>query len=216
MNRIACFLLPAVLGALASVQEASSSWDFSGDEVEKEPGGFYFDETDRAPAAKWRVVEHDGGRVLAQLDRSRGRNRSALAVVKDSRYEDLKLTVRIKAVEGSQDQSGGVVWRYRNSENYLLARLSVSGRNVRLYRVVRGNRVKFGEEDDLRLKPNTWYTLRVEHKGDRIKVYLNDDVLFVERDRHFRDAGKIGLWSGADSLTYFDDFRVQKLEDDNR
>jgi hypothetical protein len=93
-----------------------------------------------------------------------------------------------------------------------MVRLNVSERDVRLYRVVRGNRVKFGEEDDLRLQTNTWYQLRVDHEGDRIKVYLNDDVLFVERDRHFRDAGKVGLWAGADSLTYFDDFLARPLE----
>jgi hypothetical protein len=39
-------------------------------------------------------------------------------------------------------------------------------------------------------------------------------MLFDERDRHFNRAGKIGLWTRADSVVYFDDLRVQDLDDD--
>jgi hypothetical protein len=119
----------------------------------------------------------------------------------------------MKAVEGDIDQAGGLVWRYRNSENYLVARLDISERNVRLYRFVRGNRVQFGVEKDLDVRLGQWYTLRIEHRGREIKVYLDDEVLFIERDRHFRRPGKIGLWTKSDSVIYFDDLEAKKLED---
>jgi hypothetical protein len=150
------------------------------------------------------------------LDRSRDRGRYALAVLDDVSLEDLRLSVRIKAVEGRMDQAGGVVWRYRNSENYLVARLDVSERNVRLYRFVRGNRVQFGAQDNLDVELGQWYTLRVEHRGREIKVYLNDEVLFIERDRHFTREGKIGLWTKADSVMHFDDLQATRLGSPNR
>jgi hypothetical protein len=56
--------------------------------------------------------------------------------------------------------------------------------------------------------------LRVEHKGDTVKVYLDDEVLIVEKDRHFREAGKVGLWTKADAQTYFDDFLIRVPHED--
>lgn len=206
-------LLLTFLTAFASADACESKWDFEKDEVGEKPKGFYFDETGRAPDGKWRVVEDEGNKVLGQLDQSRDRNRFALAVVEDSSIEDVQISVRIKAVKGDIDPAGGVVWRYRNSENYLVARLDTSERNIRLYRFVRGNHVQFDVEGDLDVKAGEWYTLRVEHKGREIKVYLNDDVVIVERDRHFTRPGKVGLWTKADSVIYFDNFEVRDLDD---
>jgi hypothetical protein len=206
-------VLTLILAGLGS-QPCSSTWKFESDREEREPKGFYFDETGRAPGAKWRVLRDGDNNVLAQLDTSREKNRFALAVVEDVRLKDVKLTVRIKAVAGDVDQSGGLVWRYRNSENYLVARLSVPDKSVCLYRVVGGNRIKFGEQEKLSLKAGTWYTLRVDHRGRNIKVYLDNEALFVEKDRHFDDSGKVGLWTRADAVTYFDDFEAKDLDCD--
>lgn len=203
-----------LLATMASAGPAlPATWDFQADTVGEPPQGFYFQVTgNKAPPGKWRVLEDAGGRVLAQLDRTRSDRRSALAVVDNLALKDVRLTSRIKVVVGDEDRAGGVVWRYQDSENHLLARLSVREGNVRLYRVVDGNRVKFGGEDGLKLAPNRWYTLRVEHRGRRIKIYLDDEMLFDEDDRHFTKAGKVGLWTRADSVTYFDDVRAVDLD----
>jgi hypothetical protein len=119
----------------------------------------------------------------------------------------------LKAVEGDVDQAGGVMWRYRDSENYLVARLDVSERNLRLSRVRDGNRVQFGLKEKLDVKLGQWYTLRVEHRGREVKVYLDDEVLIIERERHFRRPGRVGLWTIADSVVHFDDFQAERLDD---
>ena len=121
---------------------------------------------------------------------------------------------KIKVVAGDEEQSGGIVWRYKNSENYLLARLDPEEKNVRVYRVVDGNRVRFGGEQRKKLALNQWYTLRIEHRGSLVKVYLDDEMLFDERDRHFTKAGKVGLWTKGDAVVHFDDVRAQELTDD--
>jgi hypothetical protein len=198
--------------AVLSSPAGAETWDFEKDQVDGPPKGFYFDVTRRGPKAKWRVVQDGDNRVLAQLDTSRQRRRYALAVVEDLKFKDVKLKAKIKVAAGNGEPTGGVVWRYKNSENYLVARLDFSDNRVRLYRVVNGNRVMFGRGDKLPLRADQWYTLRVEHKDNKIKVYLDDEVLIVEKDRHFRNAGKVGLWTQADAETYFDDFFVEGLE----
>jgi hypothetical protein len=190
----------------------SWTWNFDMDAIDGKPAGFYFDETEDGPRGKWRVVDDAGNHVLAQLDRRRERERYALAVVDDSSLEHVEASVRMKAVAGDLDQAGGVMWRYRDSENYLVARLDVSERNVRLYRFRDGNRVQFGVAEDLDVVVGQWYALRVEHRGREVKVYLDDDILIMERERHFRRPGRVGLWAKSDSVMHFDDFRAARLE----
>lgn len=190
------------------------TWSFDGDSVGKPPAGFYFDTTNDRPDGKWQIVADEGRQVLAQLDNQRDRHRLALAVVKDINEKDVRVSCKIKVVSGAVEQSAGIVWRYRNSENYLAARLDPVEKNVRLYRVVDGHRVSFGGEDRKKLEINRWHTLRIEHRRGLVKVYLDDEMLFDERDRHFTRAGKIGLWTKGDTIVYFDDLRVQELDDD--
>jgi hypothetical protein len=206
-------LLILLSAGLLFADERKWSWSFDEDKPGEKPNGFYFAETEDARPARWEVKVDQGEHVLAQLDRTRDRERYALAVVDDLSIKDVKVAVRMKAVDGDLDQAGGVTWRYRNSENYLVARLDISERNVRLYRFVNGNRVQFGVKEDLDVQKGAWYKLRVEHDGSEVKVYLDDDILFIERTPHFRRSGKIGLWAKSDSVMYFDDFQAADLDD---
>lgn len=191
------------------------TWDFESDAAGKTPEGFYFDTTRETTDGKWEIIRDGDSNVLAQVDRNRSESRFALAVVRDSGFEDLRLSVRLKAVEGDVDQTGGIIWRYRNSENYYLLRADVSERKVRLYRVVNGNRIQFAHEENVRLSPNTWHVLKVEHDGEKIKAYLDDEMLFKTKDRAFHKRGKIGLWTQADAVTYFDELRIEDLDNDD-
>jgi hypothetical protein len=189
-----------------------TTWSFESDEVDKAPAGFEFATTAKTPAGKW-VVRKDGEtKVLAQTDADKTNGRYALAVVKDSSFKDLKLSVRAKPISGEVDQAAGLVWRYKDQDNYYLVRSNVLESNVRLYRVVNGNRTKFAGKEEVKLKAGEWHTLRVEHKGTAIKVFLNDDKLFESEDKAFPDAGKIGVWTKADSVTWFDDLAVDELK----
>jgi len=207
MNKVLVILLACLLNG----EQAEWTWSFDKDDVGAKPAGFYFDETGKAPPGKWEIVDDEGNRVLARLDRVPKRHHYALAVAKDPELKDVKVSVRLKAVEGKLDPAGGVMWRYRDSENYLCARLDVTERNVRLYRFVEGNRIKFGLAENLDVKRGEWYTLRVEHAGKHVKVYLDDEALFIEHDWHFRRPGKTGVWAKSDSVIYFDDLHVKRL-----
>jgi hypothetical protein len=203
-----------LIALVALMTTVDKTWSFAADAVNEPPRGFYFDTTDNRPKGKWQVIADGDRRVVAQLDASRDARRLALAVVKDVKLENVRLSCRIKVVSGMAEQSAGILWRYKDSENYLMARLDTGDKNVRLYRVVRGHRVRFGGQECKKLKVDGWYTLRIEHRGDKIKVYLDDEMLFDERDRHFTAPGKIGLWTKGDSIAYFSDLRVQELNDE--
>jgi hypothetical protein len=207
-------LFAALLAALLSGEPQQSKWDFEKDAIGEKPAGFSCGATRKAPPGKWQVVEDEGERVLAQTDQTREKWRYALAVVDDTSLKDVKLSVRVKAIKGDLDQGGGLVWRYRDPENYLVARLDVADRDVRLFRVADGNTTPFGIKQDVDLKPGQWYTLRVDHKGCDIKVYLDEDIMIMKHEKHFERSGKIGLWTKSDSVMHFDDLKVKQLQSD--
>ena len=207
------FVLTILVGA--SIATASHPkqkvWDFEENSFEELSRVFYFDETGDASKATWRLIKEGGNQILHQSANISGSTPYALAVVDKSKFQDVSLTVRVKAGAAAGQPKAGVVWRYRNSENYLVACLDFQDDRIRLYRVVRGNRVMFGAGEEIILKPGIWYTLRVEHRGDRIKVYLDNEAFIIEKDKHYRESGKVGLWTQTDAATSFDDLRVAHL-----
>jgi hypothetical protein len=50
--------------------------------------------------------------------------------------------------------------------------------------------------------------LRLENIGNKIICYYDGAKKIEAMDYTFQDADKIGLWTKADSVTYFDDLRV--------
>lgn len=197
-----CFLL-AWAGA--------TTWTFE-TEFDRPPAGFEFATTKKTPPGRW-VVKKDGDNgVLAQLDTDSSESRFAMAIVKGPSYKDLVLSVRAKPISGEVDQAAGLVWRYQDPDNYYVVRSNILERNVRLFRVFNGNRIKFAGKEEIKMKAGEWHELKVEHRGDAIKVFLNGTPLFEAEDRTFRGAGKIGVWTKADSITWFDDLCVEEIK----
>ncbi len=79
--------------------------------------------------------------------------------------------------------------------------------NYRLYRVVDGVRQRFAGAN-VRVTGNEWHTLRVENVGNQIRCYFDGELQITASDDTFPKVGKVGLWTKADSVTYFDDFTV--------
>lgn len=118
--------------------------------------------------------------------------------------------VRLKPEKGSEDQAGGVVWRWRNGDSYYVARANALENNVSLYHTTNGRRhtIKYV---DAPVPGNRWHTLRVEFAGKRIKVLLDGKPYIEQEDDHIGGAGKVGVWTKADSVIAFDDFSYGAL-----
>jgi hypothetical protein len=129
-----------------------------------------------------------------------------VALLDGTSYQDLDLTVAMKAVAGEEDQGGGPVWRAKDKENYYIARYNPLENNYRVYKTVNGRRQQLGTADvkgDL-----AWHTLRIVMNGDHIECYLDGTKYLDVRDATFGEAGKIGLWTKADAQTHFDNVEV--------
>jgi Domain of Unknown Function (DUF1080) len=60
---------------------------------------------------------------------------------------------------------------------------------------------------DVPVPAGQWHTLRIEFAGTRFGVIYNGKKLFEVEDATFKEAGNIGLWTKADSVTVFNDLR---------
>jgi hypothetical protein len=55
-------------------------------------------------------------------------------------------------------------------------------------------------------------TLRVEFAASRFKVSFNGAPTFEVEDATFAEAGQVGLWTKADSVTAFDSFSYGEVK----
>ena len=128
--------------------------------------------------------------------------------LKGASIENGSVQVKFKALSGRRDQAAGVMWRWKDGNNYYVARANALENNVALYYTSNGRRntIKYA---DAPVAKNAWHTLRVEFVGASIKVSLNGKVYIDEQDARITGAGAVGLWTKADSVTAFDDFAFE-------
>lgn len=79
--------------------------------------------------------------------------------------------------------------------------------NVRLYTVIDGHRTQLTSAD-LPVPPQTWHPLRVVCLGDRIDVHVDGRRVIAAQNTAISNAGHVGLWTKADSVTLFDDLQA--------
>jgi hypothetical protein len=213
-------LIPVLLGLalclgvqrLAAQDARTVSLDFEGAPVGAVPPGFSTGLTGQGARPAWRLVEDPtapaGPKVVAQTSGDRTSNRFPLLVLDSVAARDVQVTVAFKPVSGRVDQAAGLVVRLTDADNYYIARANALEGNVRLYKVVGGQRSQFAGKD-VEVPSGQWQTLGLGIQGDRLEVRLNGEVLFAARDQTFKDAGKVGLWTKADSVIYFDGLRIE-------
>jgi hypothetical protein len=146
--------------------------------------------------------------VLAQLSNDPAANRAPLAILDNLSLRDGDVSVRIKPVGGRKDPGGGLVWRYRDANNYYLVRANVVQNTVGVDKVENGRRTPLVASVKRDIPLNAWSILKVSVRGKRFQIYVDHRRILEGQDGTFIDAGKVGLCTMADSVTYFDDFRV--------
>jgi hypothetical protein len=113
--------------------------------------------------------------------------------------------VKFNAISGREDQAGGIVWRWKNGDNYYVARANALENNISLYYTEGGSR-KTLKYVDAPVALGSWHTPRVEFAGTRIAVSLNGKRYIELDDKRISGPGAVGVWTKADSVTAFDDF----------
>ena len=155
-----------------------------------------------------RWAERDGTLIY------RGGATFAWAVVRDAVLRDGFVQVRLKPIGGRQERAGGVVWRWRDANNYYVARANALAGNVVAFKVVDGRRAELAvagatvapDGARARVTSATWHTLRVNFAGAEFEVMFDGRRVFTARDGALGEPGAVGVWSKADSVTEFQKF----------
>jgi hypothetical protein len=177
------------------------------------PADFTFARTGRGGEGKWTVVEDPTasmGRAIEQSSTDRTDYRFPLAVHAGLSVANVDVELRFKAVSGEIDQAGGIAVRLEDADNYYVARANALEDNVRFYRVVNGRREQL-QGADLRVTANEWHTLGLRAEGERFTVSYDGKTLFSATDKSFTKAGRVALWTKADSVTRFDLVKITTL-----
>jgi hypothetical protein len=195
-----------VVCLLLLFQTQAKSWNFDKERVSAIPQTF------TSEVGDWKVVADSDApskpNVLAQLAKSSGPAFN-ITLIQDTNRKDVDIAVSMKAVAGSTDQGGGVVWRAKDAKNYYIARYNPLEDNYRVYRVDNGRRVEL-QSANIRRSPG-WHMLRVTMVGDHIECHYDGKKYLDLKDSTFPAAGKIGLWTKADAQTQFDNLTVSGI-----
>jgi hypothetical protein len=211
MNLTAVVVLAGMI--VGAANEKPRSFHFGKEDVGKLPAGWKGAKTGRGDGNVWKVVADASapsgtGYVLAQT--AEGPNALFnLCIAEDTSYKDVEVRVKFKALAGRNDRGGGIVWRYRDANNYYIARMNPLEDNFRVYKVVAGKRTQLGTREGLKVPTGEWHTLEIQQMGDHIECSLDGKKYLDVNDTTYDQAGKIGLWTKSDAQTRFDDLRVQ-------
>jgi hypothetical protein len=155
----------------------------------------------------WVVKDDAGEKVLVQESADDTSYRFPMCIYDKVQARDAAVEVKFKSVAGKVDQAGGIVLRY-SPENYYIARANALEDNVNLFKTIDGHRLKI-QEVDAKVAPGVWHTLRFEAKGSHLTVTFDGKVAIEAEDSTFTAAGKVGLWTKADSVTEFKDLKIE-------
>lgn len=192
------------MGALISAAAAAQTAGFDSDSVGALPANWRAGVTGRG-TPKWTVEADASAPSKPNVLRQSGSGTFPWCVRPDVSLADGFVEVKFKPLTGREDQAGGVVWRWKDGDNYYIARANALENNVSLYYTASGRRNTL-KYVDAPVAGNTWHTLRVEFSGTKIRVIYDGKPTIEMEDTHIAGAGAVGLWTKADSVTLFDDF----------
>ncbi|HEX3799493.1 MAG TPA: family 16 glycoside hydrolase [Verrucomicrobiae bacterium] len=218
----AVWLLPCIVALLAAgcaeVPVAPENFpsqkiSFDSDESGKPPAHFTTGLTGGGGPVSWMVRNdsraRDGKKILVQESSDDTSYRFPVCVYDDFTARDVAVEVKYKAISGKVDEAGGIVLRY-SPENYYIARANALEDNVNLFKTVRGKRSRIAEVP-VKVTAGEWHTLRFEAKGSHLKIIFDGKTIIDTRDTTFKQPGKIGLWTKADSVSAFTDLKIEPL-----
>src|SRR5882724_3912534 len=155
--------------------------------------------------AKWTIEKDDTAPSKPNVLKQSGQATYPVCIKDDTSIKDGFVEVKFKPISGKEDQAGGLVWRAKNSDNYYIARANALEDNVTIYHTIKGSRTE-KKRTEMKVATNEWHTLRVDFQGNHFTVTFDGKKAIEWDDDTYKDAGKVGVWTKADSVTLFDDF----------
>jgi hypothetical protein len=170
----------------------------------KPPLGWTATQTGRGKAV-WTVERDETAPSKPNVLKQSGEATYPVCFKDDTNLKDGYVEVKFKPISGKEDQAGGLVWRCKDADNYYIARANALEDNVTVYHAIKGKRTE-KKRTHTKVSSNQWHILRVDFQGTHFTVTFNGKKVIEWEDDTFKDAGKVGVWTKADSVTLFDDF----------
>jgi hypothetical protein len=149
-----------------------------------------------------------GDRYAEFLDRVQAYAYFPYAVAKGVEdFHSGEISVRFEGISGRIDQGAGILFNLKPNGDYLTIRANPLENNLVLWKFEKGKRSSVKWIRNTPTPTRQWHDLKVRVAGDKVEGYL-DGKLYLEHTLSAPVAGRIGLWSKADSHMYFDDFAV--------
>ena len=102
-----------------------------------------------------------------------------------------------------------MVWRWKDGDNYYVARANALENNVSLYYTEQ----RQPQDDQVRRRAGAGATpgtrCASSSRAPRSALLLDGKTYIELDDNHIAGAGAVGVWTKADSVTAFDDFTYQ-------
>ena len=177
------------------------------------PADFDFRRTGQGGPGQWAVVSDattSSGRAIEQSSADRTDYRFPLAIYRPVSAKNVELSVRFKSMAGTIDRAGGIAVRVLDVDNYYVVRANALEDNVRFYRVIKGRRTEL-KGANTKVSGNEWHTLSLKAEDERVTITFDGKQLFTATDKAIAGAGKIALWTKADSVTRFDRIEIKTL-----
>ena len=197
-------LFTMIVTTVATALAAAETVNFDDMKVGTVPPGWTATQTGTG-AAKWSVDKDASAPSKPNVLKQSGQATFPVCIKNDTNIKDGFVEVKFKPVAGKEDQAGGVIWRVQDANNYYIARANALENNVTIYYTIRGKRIE-KKRANIKVASSAWHTLRVDFSGNRFTVTFDGKKAIEWDDDTFKNAGKVGVWTKADSITEFDDF----------
>jgi len=204
LKKALALIIPTLASVAIMTTTHAETVSFDRDAPGALPAGWRSGVTGRG-SPKWSVETDASAPSKPNVLKQSGSGTFPWCVRPDASLADGYVEVKFKPLSGREDQAGGLVWRWKDGDNYYVARANALEDNVSLYYTANGRRNTL-KYVDAPVPGNTWHTLRVEFSGKRIRVILDGKPYIEMEDDHIAGSGAVGVWTKADSVTLFDDF----------
>ncbi len=123
-------------------------------------------------------------------------------------FSDGEISVRFKVIAGKQDRSAGILFNLKPNGDHWILRANTLDKNVALYKYTKGHRGVIRWSPKVALQEKRWHTLKLAVMNLELQAYLNDQWL-LKHQLVEKVSGRIGAWTKADSVVYFDDYTIK-------
>src|SRR6266487_333220 len=198
------FLFTIIVTSITTALAAAETVNFDDVKVGTVPPSWTATQTGSG-TAKWSVEKDNFAPSKPNVLKQSGQGTFPVCFKNDTNIKDGFVEVKFKPIAGKEDQAGGVIWRLQDANNYYIARANALENNVTIYHTIKGKRTE-KKRTNVKVSSGTWHTLRVDFNGNHFTVTFDGKKALEWEDDTFKDAGKVGVWTKADSVTEFDDF----------